>query len=557
MGERVSESNGQKDLAWWRFVPWVLAGCCILGLIWMRFGAEVSDFGFLNVVSYLLGMAAAFFSLLAMMLTTSRRVWVSGLLLPVFVVGVLLAFFRIDRVDSEIVPKFAWRWTKAAELPESAGTPTNAEDAFFAPSDKDYPQFLGPNANSTLPGVEVETNWSEHPPKIAWKQPIGKGWSGFVVQGNAAYTMEQRDQEEWVSCYDVDTGRLLWHYAIPGLHFHPLGGTGPRATPTLHEGRVYAQSAVSDLVCLDMRTGKPIWSFDMLKASKSTQAEFEASVSWGRSASPVIVDGKVIAALGGSDNAKLQSLIALDANNGTEVWRGGSSQISYSTPVVTSLLGQPQIVYTSESSVTAHSIADGAEMWSIKWPSRSNGDANVSQPVTIDDSHVLLSKGYGGGAELLKIAKSDAAWTAEAVWKSEGVLRTKFTSCVVKDGHAYGLNDGILECVNLENGKRTWKKGRYRHGQVLLVGETLVITAENGSVVLVATDPKELRELASLPVIGDVTWNTAALSGDRLLIRNSDEAACVILPLKVSSTGATSTGTTSNGATSEQGAASE
>jgi outer membrane protein assembly factor BamB len=228
-------------------------------------------------------------------------------------------------------------------------------------------------------------------------------------------------------------------------------------------------------------------------------------------------------------------LIALDANSGNEVWRAGSSQISYSTPVVTTLLGQPQIVYISESSITAHAIADGAELWSVKWPSRSNGDANVSQPITLDDSHVLLSKGYGGGAELLKIAKNDAAWTAEAVWKSEGVLRTKFTSCVVKDGHAYGLNDGILECVNLENGKRTWKKGRYRHGQVLLVGETLVITAENGSVVLVAADPKELRELASLPVIGDVTWNTAALSGDRLLMRNSDEAACVILPLKASS----------------------
>jgi len=503
----------------------------------MRFGAEVNDFGFVNVVSYLLVFAAAIFGLLAMMLTTRRRVWLTALLTPIAVGALLLAIFRLDRVDSEIVPKFVWRWTKAAELPESKGAATLAEDAFFAPRDTDYPQFLGPNADSTLPTVEVETNWSKHPPKIAWKQAIGKGWSGFVVQGNAAYTMEQRDKEEWVSCYDADSGQMLWHYAIPGLHSHPLGGTGPRATPAIFDGRVYAQSAVNQLVCLDMRTGELVWSFEMLTATKSTQADFEASVAWGRSASPVIVDGKVLAALGGitqggDANSTLHSLIALDPKTGNEVWRAGSDQISYSTPVVATLLGQPQILYISESTVTAHAIVDGAELWSVKWPSHSNSNANVSQPIALDDSHVLLSKGYGGGAELLKISRNDSSWTAETVWKSEGVLRTKFTSCVIKDGHAYGLNDGILECVNLETGKRTWKKGRYRHGQVLLIGDTLVITAENGSVVLVATDSNELRELASLQVIGDVTWNTAALSGNRLLIRNSDEAACIILPLK-------------------------
>lgn len=534
MSDQVTdiENSSPKKLAWWRFVPWVLSASCILGLLWMRFGAEVDDFGILNVTSYLLVLAASIFALLAMILTTSRPIWLTALLTPIVIGAVLLSFYRLDRVDSEIVPKFVWRWSKAAELPAVQGAAMEAADSLFAPQDTDFPQFLGPNANATLPNVEVETNWSENPPKIAWKQPIGKGWSGFAVQGNAAYTMEQRDKEEWVSCYDIESGQLLWHYAMPGLHFNPLGGTGPRATPAIFEGRIYAQSAVSELVCLNMRTGELIWNFDLLKAAKSTQAEFEASVAWGRSASPVIVDGKVIAALGGSANAKPQSLIALDAKTGSEIWRAGNSQISYSTPVVATLLGQPQLLYISESTVSAHSIADGAEMWSVKWPSHSNSDANVSQPIAIDDSHVLLSKGYGGGAEMLKISKNDSTWSADSVWKSEGVLRTKFTSCVVLDGHAYGLNDGILECVELKTGKRTWKKGRYRHGQVLLVGDTLVVTAENGSVVLVAADSKELRELASLQVIGDVTWNTAALSGNRLLIRNSDEAACVILPLK-------------------------
>ena len=143
-----------------------------------------------------------------------------------------------------------------------------------------------------------------------------------------------------------------------------------------------------------------------------------------------------------------------------------------------------------------------------------------------------MTKGYGGGGQLIELAKADANWTTKPIWKVEAVLRTKFTSAVIKNGYAYGLNDGILECVDLSNGKRAWKKGRYRHGQVLLVGENLLITAENGSVVIVAAEPSEFRELATLPVIGDVTWNTPALSGNRLLMRNSDEAACVLLPLK-------------------------
>ncbi len=539
MSNRISEMNEnptQKKLAWWGFVPWVLAACCVLGLIWMRFGTEVNDFGFLNVISYLLIIAAAMLSLLAMMLTTRLRVWLTVLLGLIAAGAVFLTLFRIDRVDSEIVPKIVWRSTKVAELPKSNDTAILTDDAFFAPRDTDYPQFLGKNGDATLPTGEIETNWSEHPPKIAWKQPIGKGWSGFAVQGNAAYTMEQRDKEEWVSCYNADSGELLWHYAIPGLHFNPLGGAGPRATPAIFEGCIYAQSAVSELVCLDMQTGKLIWSFDMLKAGNTTQADFESSVTWGRSASPIIVDGKVIAALGGNSKSEPKSLVALDSKTGKEVWRAGNSQISYATPAVVTLLGQAQILYISESALTAHAIVDGAELWSVKWPGHSNSDANVSQPIAIDDSHVLLSKGYGGGSELLKISKTESSWSADVVWKSEGILRTKFTSCVIKDGHAYGLNDGILECVNLATGKRTWKKGRYRHGQVLLVGDTLLITAENGSVVLVAADPKELRELALLPVIGDVTWNTAALSGNRLLMRNSDEAACVILPLKTATT---------------------
>ncbi len=530
----------------WRGLAWAPAAICLIAIVYLRANAENMDFGMVNVLTYLLAMAMWIATIAALGFSSGTRSAVVVLLVPIVLGGLFFAFYRLERFDSEINPRFVSRWQPYSELPvaaSSGGSKSGSAEAgataasplsdnFFATRSTDFPEFLGPERDATLPQQQLKTNWQQDPPRIAWKQPIGQGWSGFAVQGDAAYTLEQRDQTEWVTCYNANTGQLLWHFEMPGMHTHPLGGTGPRSTPTVRNGKVYAMSAVSELVCLDLRSGEKIWSAGLNELAGVTKEVFEKEVSWGRSASPLVVAGKVIVPLGGSADMSLQSLIALDADTGQELWRGGSDQISYATPVLASLLGQPQILIVSQSLLSAHSLETGAELWSVAWPGHSNSDASVSQPIVIDDAHVLMSKGYGGGAQLLEISKSDAAWETTVKWQSSAVLKTKFTSCVVYRDHAFALSDGILECVDVWTGKRAWKQGRYRHGQVLLVGDTLLVTTEAGEIVLVAADPEKHRELASLAVIGDVSWNTAALSGNRLLMRNSNEAACVLLPLR-------------------------
>ncbi len=537
---------GTKTRSVWGYLSWLPSAGCMLAIVWLRVNAESLDFGMVNVLSYLLLIAMWIFAILALAFTAGYRAGVMLLVTPIIVGALFLVFFRLERFDSEINPQFVSRWGVTSKLPESSAkkppgiseteqavTDVSANPTdIFAPRATDFPEFLGPQRDATLRTVQLETDWAKTAPRIAWKQPIGQGWSGFAVQGDAAFTMEQREQAEWVTCYNANTGELLWHFELPGLHTHPLGGTGPRSTPTVRDGKVYALSAISDLVCLDMRSGNKLWSVSLNELADVTKTTFEKEVSWGRSASPLVFDGKVVVPLGGISEKPIHSLIAFAADTGVELWRGGSDQINYSTPVLATLLGQPQILLISQSLMTAHSIAHGEVLWSVDWPSHSNSDASVSQPIVLDDSHVLMSKGYSGGAQVLEISKSDDTWRSTVQWKENSVLKTKFTSCVVLRGHAFGLSDGILECVDLSTGKRAWKKGRYRHGQILLVGDTLLITTEAGEIVLVAADPEQHRELASLPVIGDVTWNTAALSGDRLLMRNSNEAACVILPLR-------------------------
>lgn len=535
-------------------VLWAAILLGVIGIVVVRWSAHTTDFAFGNVLTGLLALMVWLLLVSAVARSAAARIYWRGMLLvPLGLLLIFLAVYKFERFSGDLVPQFTWRWSGAADTrPPSVqhrGSPdpnavapgpatgaaasdaaANKPSLMFAPRESDFPQYLGPGRNGTLPHVSLNPNWNASPPHIVWKQSIGAGWSGFAVQGDVAVTMEQRSQQEWVSAYSVLDGTLLWNSPIEARHSNVMGGVGPRSTPTIADNRVYAASAVSRVSCLDLLTGQEIWSQELLELADTNQAAFERQVSWGRSASPLLVGDLVVIPLGGSEGTK-QTLIAFDRSTGQERWRGGSDQISYASPTLAELSGRPQILLVSENQVAGYDVDSGAQLWSSPWPGSSSGAATVSQPVVIDETHVLLTKGYGEGCRLLQLAFSNDSWTVDVLWSNSAGLRTKFTNSVARDGYAYGLSDGILECVRLSDGQRQWKKGRYRQGQVLLVGKHLLITAENGELVLVEANPVEMKEVAKLPVLGEVTWNTAALSGDRLLMRNSDEAACIRLPL--------------------------
>lgn len=516
----------------WRWLPWIVAASCILAIASIRLTAHTSDFALANLLTLLLAFLAWLALVLAFATSTLPPwLWKVGLCLPIAGLCVLFSLFKFERVDGDLMPRFRSRWANSSSLPSLVGdTPLRISAQLLTPRSSDFPQFLGPKRNAIIESIALDPNWNANAPQIVWQQEIGDGWSGFAIQGDVAITMEQREAEEWVAAYNVLDGQLLWKYVIPVVHANVMGGTGPRSTPTIANNRVYAVSAVSRVVCLELETGAEIWSRELLELAGASQSEFETKVSWGRSASPLLIENQVIVPMGGVGDS-LATLVSLEQITGDELWRSGKDQISYSSPMLATLNDIQQILLISEKQLGAYAIADGKLLWSTAWPGNSNGDASVSQPVVVDPSHVLISKGYGEGAKYLQVELVGEEWKVTELWSSNGVLRTKFTSSVVKDGYAYGLSDGILECVALKDGKRQWKNGRYRQGQLMLVGEHLLITSEAGEVILVQVDPRNFDEVARFPVIGDVTWNTAALSGNRLLIRNSDEAACVILPL--------------------------
>jgi outer membrane protein assembly factor BamB len=424
-----------------------------------------------------------------------------------------------------------WRWRWRPTPDELLGS-AQSQDARiqWTTTDHDYPAFLGGGYWAEVKGLELDPDWENHPPKLLWKQPIGAGWSGFAIVGDYAITQEQRGQTEMVVCYELRTGRVAWSHGDE-VRWDPggsggLGGVGPRATPIVADGRVYTQGATGIVNCIDASTGHVLWSRDTL-------AEEGASVvMWGKAGSPIVVNDWIVVSVGGSQE---NSLIAYDRRTGHKAWGAGSRQSSYATPVLTDLHGVQQIVVVNENFITAHNAADGKVLWEYAWPGDSGSNASASQPVPIGNDRLLLTKGYSVPAELIEVKRSAAEeWTAERVWQKP-VLRTKLSNVLIRDGFAYAISDIDLECVDLETGTRKWHSRRrpeVGNGQIMLVGDHIVTLCESGEAVLVDVNPKKYSEAGSFHAIEGVTWNTPALSGSVLLVRNGEEAAAFELPLR-------------------------
>ena len=463
-----------------------------------------------------------------------------------------LATLRIERVSGDLVPEFAFRWQASRDtmLPSAAAAAraTSQAGSTWTATAGDFPRFLGPNGNASLPDVAIVSDWQTNPPRLVWRQPIGAGWSGFATFGKHAVTLEQRGDDEAITCYSLQTGELEWIVAVPTRHETVLGGVGPRSTPTIREGVVYATGATGWLHAIDGATGTVRWRKDVLADLGIDRAVHAAAVAWGRAGSPLVTDSLVIVPAGGPRQgvaaaadgtaatdpatAAFVSLAAYDRSTGERVWLAGTEQIAYASPQLFSVAGREFVLTVNEAHVAAYDPGTGEAVWQFPWPGHSNSDASCSQPHPLDGNRLFISKGYGVGAAVFAINHSDAGWLIEPVWQQANLLKTKFTNVAIHAGHAYGLSDGILECVRLTDGKRAWKRGRYGQGQVLLVGETLLVQAESGEVVAVPATPERPTELGRLDAIEGQTWNNLCLAGNLLLVRNAEEAACYELLVK-------------------------
>lgn len=456
---------------------------------------------------------------------------------------------RTDGIKGNAASELAWRWTKTPEqrllarsdaepaaLPppvvskraapatlsakvESVPTPAilSPPRAANLPSIR-WAGFRGAHRDSIIAGAHIDTDWSASPPVQLWRRAIGPGWSSFAVQGDLLYTQEQRGDDEVVACYDASSGKPVWAHRDAARFWESNGGAGPRGTPTLSDGRVYTFGATGIVNALDARDGTVVWS-----RNAGTDAERKIP-GWGFSSSPLVVDDVVIVAASGR-------LAGYDAATGNPKWLGPSGGGSYSSPHLVTLDGVPQVVLLSGTGAVSVAPATGEVLWQHEW---NAGGTPIVQPSVASDRDLLISGvDMSGGIGIRRIAVEHAgsAWTPRERWTS-AALKPYFNDYVVHDGHAFGFDGSILACVDLKDGKRKWKGGRYGNGQLVLLPEqnVLLVLSEEGELALVAAGTDQFKELARFPAIEGKTWNHPVLVGNVLLVRNGQEMAAFRLP---------------------------
>ncbi len=492
---------------WWPLPVILVIVSLRIAWIWLGPGDRTGQERVLPTILASLGATIALGVWLFLFSRLTRRARLNAGVLIAIVAVALSATVRIRGVTGDLVPILEWRWAGApAPLMDSRPSESPAGAA-------EFPQFLGPHRDGRVPDSTLSRDWTNDPPRLVWKRAVGAGWSGFAVAGGLAITQEQRGEQEMVVAYELATGAVRWTHGDPARYHTTIAGEGPRATPTISRGRVFSLGSTGLLNALDLETGAPIWQRDIDRDNDAP------SPDWGRSGSPLATDDLIVVSAGGTGG---KSLVAYDRTNGTVVWQAGSDRAGYSSPVEATLAGVRQILIFNAASVAAHDPATGRVLWEFPWPALQ---ANVAQPLILFGDRVLVSSGYGIGSKLLQV-EADAAGrvAARLIWESPR-LKAKFTNLVVHDGFVYGLDDGVLVCLDPADGQRRWKNGRYGHGQVLLAGAVLLVQTEEGELVLVEPRPDAHREIARFRVFDRKTWNAPALAGRFLLVRNDVEAA--------------------------------
>jgi len=465
----------------------------------------------------------------------SARRWTMATLILLGCFG--WALVRTNGISGSAMADFAWRWTPTAEakllatappLPPPVVAVAAAKDLVVEAPEKvhpvskvavpaapkaQWPSFRGAARNGIVSSAAVDVDWTATPPKQMWKRPVGPGWSSFAVSGDRLFTQEQRGDDELVACYQVSTGEPIWIHRDAARFWESNAGAGPRGTPTLHNGRVYTLGATGILNALNSSDGALVWTRN---ASADTNTK---TPDWGYSGSPIVSGDALIVAASGR-------LAAYDLATGNPRWYGPEDfGNGYSSPHLATIAGLPQVLHMTTAGVIGLSLEDGKKLWEHRWPT-----AAMVQPGITVEGDVLISDN-DNGVRRLAVSKGADGWKVEERWTSKG-LKPYFSDFVVHKGHAIGFDGRLLSCIDLSDGKRKWKGGRYGNGQMILLPgqDMLVVLTEEGELVLVKASTAEFSEVAKIPAIEGKTWNHPVLAGDVLLVRNGQEMAAFRVP---------------------------
>ena len=504
--------------------------CGILGALVSSFFLMHPSMGVPGLSNYGIPLTMAAFALGLVVNARRSPMQRTGVALLLAVAGCgFCLLFRSEGMRGDYSLGLRWRWTPSAEQLMIAGggirggggsthaSPIEMKPEIALP---EWPGFRGSDRAGRQQGPVIAADWNANPPEQLWKIAVGPGWGSFAVAGERLFTQEQRGSVEVTVCYHAGSGREIWTQQVEARLEDPLGGPGPRATPSLSEGKLFVTGSTGWFLCLDAVTGGILW-----KQQLQAVAERDAPM-WGFSASPLVVDSLVVVYAGGGGD---KGVLAFDVSSGELRWSAAAEDSSYSSPQLNTIVGERLVLMMSGAGLRMLDSRTGNLRLNYEW---ATSGYRAVQPKVIDGDTVLIPTGANTGTRAIRVSKDGAALSSEELWTSRQ-MKPDFSDFVIYEGNAYCFDGGIFASINLRTGDRNWKGGRYGKGQVLLLESSglLLIVSEQGEVVLVKADPSKDTQLASFKALEGKTWNHPVVVGNRLYVRNSQEAACYRLPL--------------------------
>jgi outer membrane protein assembly factor BamB len=452
-----------------------------------------------------------------------NRLWHALAVAAIF--GGVCALLKTDGAWGNFQFGLAWRWKETAEDrflatrgPTQPATTQTIDDeeakAFFDPQ---WPGLRGPGVDGVEQGLRFSDDWQANPPRELWRIAVGPGWSSFAVATPFLVTQEQRGESEAVVCYEAGTGKEIWSHSEPGRFFDSLGGLGPRATPTIQDGSVYSLGANGTLLKLDAKSGAALWKIELGEIAKIQPP------MWGYSSSPLVYENTVIV-YAGNEREKAGTVFAFNKDNGEVVWSAPAGNKSYASVQTIDLLGTTYLALLSDLGLHLYQPDSGKVLLDYPW---EHSGYRALQPQVVAGDKIIIPTGIGSGTRLVQASQKDNGLQLEEVWTSLN-MKPDFNDILIHKQHVYGFDNNLFGCVRLEDGKRAWKGGRYEKGQAILLADSdlIIVVSERGELVLLRATPDKLQELAKISALKSKTWNHPVVVGNRLYVRNAEEAVC-------------------------------
>lgn len=375
-------------------------------------------------------------------------------------------------------------------------------------------QWRGPHRDGTANSQQLLDSWQNGEPTVLWRRPLGEGLGGIAIAGDRVLVLAAVGGDEFLTALDARLGDTLWKTTL-GPTFLDGHGNGPRTTPLIVDGTVYAHGSHT-LVAADLASGKLLW-----------QQPLADPPEWGFSSSPLWADGRLVVHTHLAGDHASDAIVAVDPATGHRLWSAEEGHTGYSSPLLGTLAGETQIVSFIGHGLVGLDPSDGRRLWHHDW--KTSYSVNAADPILLPPNRLFVSSGYQNGAVMLQIeADTTDSMAVEEVWNSRS-MKNHFSSSVRFGDYLYGFDNATFKSISIQDGQTLWRQRGFGKGSLIVADGKLIVLTDDGVLVLVQPNPDGYQELGRSQILQGDSWTPPSLAGQWLYVRDHQDIVCLDL----------------------------